>query len=72
MPANGTSRIREIFRPVKKPPGPSFIYNFLIASVKPLYSEKPSTSNLVLITIIGLDSTDYIPLAVAEAQKLTQ
>ncbi len=71
MPEKGTSRIREILSPVKKPAMPSFRYTFLTASVSPEYSWKPRTSRRVFITIIGFDRQDWKPRAQAEAQKLT-
>lgn len=37
-----------------------------------LYSENPRTSSLVLMTIKGLLSVDYIPRATADDQKFTQ
>ena len=47
--------MRDTFSPVKKPGTPSLIIIYLKASVTPLYSENPTTSNLVLTTIRGLE-----------------
>ena len=58
MPENGTSRIREIFRPVKSPPGPSLVTIYLNASTVPEYSEKPITSKRVFTTMSGFEIID--------------
>lgn len=71
MPENGTSLISEILKPVKKPPNPSLAYILRTASYIPAYSEKPRTSSLVLIMIIGFDIVDWSALAMAEEKKLT-
>ena len=63
MPAKGTSLIIATLIPVKNPPYPSLRLIFLIASAIEEYSENPITSNLVFITIKGLQRTDYRTLA---------
>ena len=65
MPENGTSLIREIPSPVKKPRKPSFFKIYFDASMIPEYSENPTTSTLVLITTSGLDTIDCTVLAKA-------
>ena len=59
MPEKGTSRIKDTFRPVTSPLGPSFFIICLNASVTPEYSENPMTSNRVLTMISGFDMTDW-------------
>jgi len=63
MPEKGTSLMSEMPSPVKKPRYPSFLTIYLLASIMPEYSVKPTTSNRVLITTNGLETTDCIVLA---------
>lgn len=71
MPENGTSLIRDTFNPVINPPAPSYKYIFRAASIIELYSLNPTTSNLVLIIIIGLLKTLYTIRAIQLAEKCT-
>ena len=69
MPEKGTSRISEIFSPVKRPPAPSFYKIYLNASVTPEYSWKPTTSKRVFTTIRGFDIIDWKVRELALAKK---
>jgi len=57
--------------PVKNPETPFFFLNQQQAYEIPAYSLKPMTSSLVLTTVIGLTSTDYIAFARHPAKNCT-